>query len=108
MGCERPITPTNIPNDSNFDLKHILKVYAKKGKPLASINFNQALHPEWVQNDFLILRHIVEEANPNLYRYASKKTIDRFFEQKMDLFKDSITYFEFTQHIAEFFNTMAC
>ena len=102
---------TQIANDNCYrklNLENTFTEYNEKGHPLVNIDFNKPLDPEWVQKDFQILRQILEESNPNIYRYNTKSTIDSLFNKKLCLLKDTVSYIQFTQHIAQIFNTIAC
>jgi len=89
-------------------LDNILADYVHAGQPLAKIKLNEPLNPEWVQKDFQVLRLILEEANPNIYRYASETEMDSLFEATLCQLNDPIYYIDFVRHIATVFNKMAC
>lgn len=91
-----------------IDLKVIYSEYYTIGKPLAEIDFEKRLKPEWVKADFYLLRQILEEANPNIYRYADKSHTDSLFNSISCQLNDSVSYRDFTKHIARVFNNMAC
>ena len=49
-------------------LEEIYAAYSANDGPLAAINFNTKMDPAWAQADLRVLRQILEESNPNLYR----------------------------------------
>lgn len=107
-GCKNSLQKTNDNCSETLALDSIFSDYETRGNPLAAVDFHKPLNPEWIQNDFQILRLILEESNPNIYRYKDKSTIDSLFQRKICTLKDSTSYLEFIQHIAQVFNSMAC
>ncbi len=109
VGCYDLDLKTNFTEEEEaIDLNEVYASYSEKGGPLAEIDFNQPLNPEWVKKDLLVLKQILEEANPNIYRYTSKKDMDLLFEQASAEANDSLSYLDFVRQIARIFNRMAC
>ena len=107
LGCEN-VRPPNEECSQNLDLDKILEAYEQSGKPIAEINFSKPLKREWIRNDFAMLRRILEESNPNIYRYHEKEVLDSLWENTFCALDDSIYYQDFTKYIARVFNTVAC
>ncbi|MFK8036963.1 MAG: S41 family peptidase [Crocinitomicaceae bacterium] len=108
ISCQE-VTKYNIENNSSKELfNEIISAYKENDAPLVTIDFNSPLNPEWARKDYIVLRKILEESNPNIYRYHTQIEIDSLFNIKLDQLKDSINYFDFVRHIAETFNTIAC
>lgn len=108
LSCHSDNKVLNSNCEKTLNKDSIFSEYERKGQPLAEIDFNKPLNQEWTQSDFQLLRLILEEANPNLYRYTNKSTIDSLFEASLCELNDSIYYLDFIKHIAKVFNTMAC
>lgn len=74
----------------------------------AKVDYTDTLDPQLLLKDFQILQFALEEACPNIYRYASKNTMDSLFAAKRCSIAGGTTYQGFTRIIAEVFNEMAC
>ena len=110
IACSKPDQSNIRVKDCSepLDFEAIYSEYSAHKKPLADIDFDKPLNPSWMKADFQILRRILEEANPNLYRYAGPSKMDSLFQKTLCQLKDSLSYRDFTKQIAQLFNTMAC
>lgn len=108
FGCSNNSSKPNLDCDEPMDINAIYTKFKTEGQPFAEIDFEKNLDPKWIKSDFQILRLILEEANPNTYRYAEKSKMDSIFQRVTCQLNDSISYRDFTKYIAKVFNTMAC
>jgi len=63
-------------------------------------NVNRKFQAKQLQEDFLILRKVLEEAHPGLYRYTDKKTLDARFDGAFKLLNKEMTEREFFPIVA--------
>ncbi len=61
---------------------------------------NRKFQAKQLQEDFLILRKVLEEAHPGLYRYTDKKVLDADFEKAFKLLNREMTEREFFPIVA--------
>lgn len=62
-----------------------------------------------LQNDYSLLRNILEEKHPSLYWYTSKDSMDKYFEQGFQNIEDSMTELQFGwKIIAPLTNKIRC
>jgi Peptidase family S41 len=52
-----------------------------------------------LQEDYLVLKNILEEKHPSLYWYTSKDSMDQYFSKYYSAITDSMTEQQFTWHI---------
>lgn len=62
-------------------------------------NPNTKYPRELLQEDFTLLRNILEEKHPSLYWYTSKDSMDQYFERGYQAITDSMTELQFGWHI---------
>lgn len=89
-------------------LDEIYNAYTTNDGPLAEIDFEAKMDPLWAQADLRVLRQILEESNPSIYRYSSKAEMDDLFESAMQKAQDSINYLDLVRTISRIYNQMAC
>lgn len=70
--------------------------------------FSEFLNTELVNRDLEILERSMKEVQTSLYRYTDSAIINSLFETASSHDKDSISYFEFTQHLAKIFSEVGC
>ncbi len=63
-------------------------------------NVNRKFQAKQLQEDFLILRKVLEEAHPSLYRYTDKKVLDADFDNGYKRLIREMTEREFYQIVA--------
>ncbi len=63
-------------------------------------NVNRKFQAKHLQEDFLILRKVLEEAHPGLYRYTDKKTLDAYFDNAFKRLNGEMTEKEFFPIVA--------
>ena len=62
-------------------------------------NPNKKYSREVLQEDFTILRNILEEKHPSLYWYTPKDSMDQYFKRSYGTIADSMTELQFGWHI---------
>jgi hypothetical protein len=60
-----------------------------------SFDPNRKYPPEQLRTDYQIFRHILEESHPGLYWYASKESLDQYFDRGYSAIQDSMTETQF-------------
>jgi C-terminal processing protease CtpA/Prc len=63
-------------------------------------NVNRKFQAKQLQEDFLILRKVLEEAHPSLYRYTDKKVFDADFDNAFKRLNEEMTEREFFPIVA--------
>lgn len=71
-----------------------------QGTSLSSFNTNDKIPAKQLQEDFVILRKVLEEAHPGLYRYTDKKTLDARFDRSFKMLNKEMTEREFYKIVA--------
>ncbi len=61
-----------------------------------------------LNEDFLILTSVLQEAHPDLYRVSSREKIDQRIEEIKEEIKESKSYLEFLKLIAPLFTDIGC
>lgn len=62
-------------------------------------NPNKKYSPAELQQDYLLLRHILEEKHPSLYWYTPKEKMDHLFDEGYKAISDSMTELQFGWNI---------
>jgi hypothetical protein len=71
-----------------------------QGTKPASFTSDTKIQAKELQEDFLILRKVLEEAHPGLYRYTNKKTLDARFDKAFIKLNKDMSEREFYKIIA--------
>ncbi len=90
------------------EIQQAIADYNQKNTASIQTHFKQPLDPLRTQTDYRILRHALEEVNPNLYNYHTKTQMDSLFDAHEEVLSDSIYYLDFIRLISRTLNFMAC
>lgn len=71
-------------------------------------NINRKFQAKRLQEDFLTLRKVLEEAHAGLYRYTDKKTLDARFDSAFKRLNRNMTEREFFPIVASIVNAIKC
>ncbi len=66
------------------------------------------LEAKVLQEDFLVFRYILENAQTSIYRYSSKSIVDSIFESEFQRLNGASTYYKLLQSLARVQNEIAC
>lgn len=66
----------------------------------SSFNVNKKYSPQQLQKDYIIFRTLLQENHPGTYWYASKDSMDMYFENGAQQLKDSLTEAGFRKVLA--------
>ena len=92
----------------DLNIPSIVSEYQQKGKPLEKLKFNSPINSQSTQRDLQILKLILEESSPALYRYHSKQQIDSLFNVKICELKESSHYLDFIRNTAQILSYISC
>lgn len=107
--CQNGLAPDEIEcTDRSFSPDSSIERYQANKGPILNLDYHNKIAPDYLQSDYQILKLMLEEANPNLYRYRSQKEMDSFFDTQICALSDSAYYLEFIRSLARTFNFMAC
>jgi hypothetical protein len=81
---------------------------AKAEPKKAAIPAPPAVQPEELREDFRILRNALEEGHPGIYRYTSKKELERRFDQAEKAFDRPMNVYEFYRIVAPTVAALKC
>src|SRR5438477_11599878 len=70
--------------------------------------FSQQIPPKLLQEDFQIMRHALEEAHGGIYRYTSKRDMDRAFDRAYATINQPMTDLEFWRLVAPVVAQIKC
>lgn len=93
---------------NQIDFQAIYEQYKKNGNPLAEINFEENLKPEWVQKDLAVLRSVLEEAQTSMYRYTDRETLNSEIAEAIGRSKEPMEYLAFVRQVARILKKIAC
>lgn len=74
----------------------------------ASFNPEKKYGSQHMQQDFSILRKVLESNHPGLYWYATKDSVDRYFAQTLSSLTDSLTEQQFRNRVSWAINKIHC
>ena len=74
----------------------------------STFNVNRKFKAKHLQEDFLILRKVFEEAHPGLYRYTDKKVLDADFDNAFKRLDREMTEREFFPIVASIVSAIKC
>ena len=92
----------------NVDHERTAAIINYTNDSLPSIDFSKKLDAAKAQNDILILKQALEEAQTSLYTYSSKAEIDKVFAEALEQVKASPGYLDVVRAIAKIQHTIAC
>ena len=72
---------------------------AQETRP-SNLNTNSKVPAKHLQEDLIILRKVLEEAHPGLYRYTNKKSLDARFDHSFRMLNREMTEREFYKIVA--------
>lgn len=82
--------------------------YSCKTVATAKYNVNQKIPPAALQQDFALLRKILESNHPSLYWYTPKDSMDAYFNQVQAQLTDSLTEPQFKNKVAFLLSKIRC
>lgn len=71
-------------------------------------NPTEKIAPEKLQEDFSVLKKVLEADHPSLYWYMPKDSIDRYYSETEKSLKDSLTELQFRSRVAWFVSKIKC
>ncbi len=86
----------------------IIGTYSCKTAATAKYNVNQKIPPAALQQDFALLRKILEANHPSLYWYTPKDSMDAYFNQVQAQLTDSLTEPQFKNKVAFMLSKIRC
>lgn len=75
---------------------------------IAGFNPAQKLAPEKMQDDFILLKKILEANHPSLYWYTPKDSLDLYFNQALGGMNDSLTELQYKNKVAWYISKINC